>query len=594
MFKKRNIIKRTCAVFLGIGLLATSSFPAYARTYSDIDYIMSGIKINIPQTLKIASPTQNITTTASNYYITGTSNPKYGLTCNGYNVSAVGKQGTFATYVDLDYGVNTYTFAQDDGSTATVKITRSGSGETSTTSSLSKLTPEYKSAFVSGEEITLTCVAPSGSSVTATLMGETYSLQPVAVASNGVPTNYKTVITVPNVSNIKDAGTIKYTMKYNGNTKTYNSGGKVLIYPPNSTIYVQVSEPTTPIHNVHNDINNVMGAVRQGGVDYVVDQTSDKYKLSCGGWIAKNGVEPIPNVKVTNNVDEINFTKTMNGEMITFTGSARPLVISSQTSDSIELKMYHTKGITSLPSGINNSKVIKSYDVVEKSDYTFLTIYLKDKISGHVVEYNDNTISLYIKYQARLSSDPNKPLNGITIAIDPGHGGTDLGATGVTHTLGDSECHITANTAIALKRRLEGLGATVIVATIEPDRKTPYEYRMEPAFFHRADMFMSLHCNSLGGDARKAQGTEIYYYYGRHKPAAESILDNIIAHTGRKRRKTLQSVFRVTYNSLAPAMLIEMGFVSTPMEYDEMNSRQGIFNTVNGIADGIIEYFRQV
>ena len=593
--KKRslNILKKISALTVGIVTVLSLTAPAYARTYNDIDNIMRGIKINIPQKLIIASPAKDITTTASTYYISGTSNPNYNLTCNGYDVSAVGKQGSFATFVDLDFGINTFTFAQGDGSTATVKITRSQGGGATKTNTVTKMQPEYASAFVSGDTVTLKCVAPYGASIQATVMGNTYELSPVSSAQNGTPTTYKRDITFPSVSSVQNIGSIKYTMTYNGNTKTYLSDGKVTAYPQGATIYVEVIDPTTPLLNDPDNIDDVMCAVRLGAVDYVVDQNAYRYKLACGGWINKVSVEPIQNIKTTNHVNEINFYKTLNGETITFTGNSRPIVDSYQTGDTLELKMYHTSGFSSLPSNINTSEAISSYSIENYNDYTLLKLKLKKEISGHVVNYDGNTISLYIKYKAKANPNSSQPLKNITIAIDPGHGGIDLGATGVTHTSGDSECHITANAAIALKRRLESLGANVVVANINPDpkAKTTYYKRMQPAFINNADLFISLHCNSAVGDARKPNGVEVYYYYSRHRAAAESVLNNVVAHTGRTKRKAQQAVYRVTFNSLAPAMLLEMGFISNPKEYDELNSRWGIFNTVNGIADGIIEYF---
>ena len=48
----------------------------------------------------------------------------------------------------------------------------------------------------------------------------------------------------------------------------------------------------------------------------------------------------------------------------------------------------------------------------------------------------------------------------------------------------------------------------------------------------------------------------------------------------------------VTRNALCPSMLIEMGFISNPIEYDKLCTPDSMYQTANAIADALIEYLQ--
>ena len=64
----------------------------------------------------------------------------------------------------------------------------------------------------------------------------------------------------------------------------------------------------------------------------------------------------------------------------------------------------------------------------------------------------------------------------------------------------------------------------------------------------------------------------------------------MVENTGRASRGAKYSNFKVTLQTLAPSVLVEMGFLTNPAEYDDLCSRRGIFNMANAIGDGLIRY----
>jgi N-acetylmuramoyl-L-alanine amidase len=105
------------------------------------------------------------------------------------------------------------------------------------------------------------------------------------------------------------------------------------------------------------------------------------------------------------------------------------------------------------------------------------------------------------------SAAPVLPRAGVqTIAIDPGHGGDEIGARG---TAGTQEKQLTLDVA----RRLRGLVETRlglhVVLTRDDDRVVPLDQRTATANNNKADLFISLHANAALSP--RASGAEVYH-----------------------------------------------------------------------------------
>lgn len=99
-------------------------------------------------------------------------------------------------------------------------------------------------------------------------------------------------------------------------------------------------------------------------------------------------------------------------------------------------------------------------------------------------------------------------LNVKTIVIDPGHGGTDPGAIGA---MGTQEKEITLDVALRLKERLLKLGGYNVLLTRDSDTTLALVDRVNFAKEHKADLFISVHVNSLPDHAVNIIET---YYFG--------------------------------------------------------------------------------
>ena len=128
------------------------------------------------------------------------------------------------------------------------------------------------------------------------------------------------------------------------------------------------------------------------------------------------------------------------------------------------------------------------------------------------------------KFSASESTtDTDIPLSRIygldvrTIVLDPGHGGHDPGASG---PVGLSEKTVTLDVALRLERRLKSHGYNVVL-TRRQDMSVSLRKRVEDAQAHEADLFVSIHVNSVPVDTLAF--IETYYFSPRGDARAEAL-----------------------------------------------------------------------
>ena len=584
----KKTIRSAISVFMTAALLI--SMPITSAAYDDFDAITNHVNLAVPQTLNIARPSGNVTTSTAYYYITGSSNPNQPLYMNGHLIETRGKLGSFGVYVSLAYGGNSVKFTQGDKSQSVI-ITRSDAAATVTTTTVAtQLFPSFDNAFYAGQTVEISCVAPAGATVYATVNGQSVALSQVAVAQQGVPARFKGNYVMPEASGTVSLGNIKYTMTYGGAVTEYTSAGKLYTVGSSGTLLVmstQVSAAT-----VNDNGSKYLATAKLGAIDRVVDSNGTKYKLSAGGWISRENVTPIAGAySVVNNIKSYSFEQQSGGEVYRLAGGTHPLATCVQTSEKLSVTLQNTYNVPAMSA--EQSKLFSSIKVTQQADSTLIEFILKPSavLWGYVVEYNDGITNIYCKYKPSLSGNASRPLEGITVVLDSGHGSKDPGALGVTQLTGPTESEINRATAIAVKKRLESLGATAILPD-ELDLNSRFNERMQPAIDYKADFFISLHCNStvLNANGLLPNGVEIYYYETQSAPFANSLQSKMVAYTGRNNRGVKGNAFRVTLNSLAPSVLMEMGFMPNPYDYDDLCSKEGIYRTANAVGDAVIAH----
>ena len=91
------------------------------------------------------------------------------------------------------------------------------------------------------------------------------------------------------------------------------------------------------------------------------------------------------------------------------------------------------------------------------------------------------------------------------VMLDPGHGGKDPGAIGISGTY---EKQVALATAFELKRQLEAAGRYRVALTRARDAFIPLDDRVEMAQAHGAALFVSMHADALSDHA--VRGASVY------------------------------------------------------------------------------------
>jgi N-acetylmuramoyl-L-alanine amidase len=259
-----------------------------------------------------------------------------------------------------------------------------------------------------------------------------------------------------------------------------------------------------------------------------------------------------------------------------------PYRTTQQTDPSrIVLDIYGATANTNWITQLETAKEIKNayYEQVE-DDILRVIIELKHKQHwGHQVYYNGGTLTVKVK------RPPSKPgLGNLTIAVDAGHGGRNLGAQGPT---GVYEKEMSLAVATSLQRALQAEGARVLMTRVN-DSYVDNNYRIVSYREKDPDLLVSIHLNA-SGDPVNIQGTSTYYKHIGFRPLSHYIYQHML-ELGLKGFGNVGS-FNFALNSPTeyPNALVETLFLSNPEDEMKMLDpdfrRQMADKIVLGIKD---------
>ncbi|MDU1057856.1 MAG: GBS Bsp-like repeat-containing protein [Streptococcus salivarius] len=198
--------------------------------------------------------------------------------------------------------------------------------------------------------------------------------------------------------------------------------------------------------------------------------------------------------------------------------------------------------------------------------------------SGKNIGFGATSTDVVAPKKIGSASRGNYDVLNKVVYLDAGHGGYDPGAS----YFGISEKSLTLAIQSRVKAKLEAEGYQV-VTTRTSDTYVDLTDRSRAANASESDIFVSIHINASGSSA--AQGIETYYY----QPYAE--YPSRINATGAQNQGVKRQTFAVLRETTAPAVLLELGFLSNPQEAARLNTSAYQETLANAIVAGIKRYY---
>jgi N-acetylmuramoyl-L-alanine amidase len=192
----------------------------------------------------------------------------------------------------------------------------------------------------------------------------------------------------------------------------------------------------------------------------------------------------------------------------------------------------------------------------------------------------------------------NPAYENAVIFIDAGHGGKDVGAVGELDGMKIYEENINLTISLLVRDELEKRGFTVVMSR-ETDVFIELAERVDMANAAKADMFVSLHCNSA---VPAAYGTRILYtdrsvsykkikFAGYFEKAIEEFANlydkmrkDVFVRSDKEESGYHLAVLRDTN---MPSILIEMGFITNESDLRLFLNESWQYDIAYAIADAI-------
>lgn len=236
---------------------------------------------------------------------------------------------------------------------------------------------------------------------------------------------------------------------------------------------------------------------------------------------------------------------------------------------------------------LRTTSEIKNVDYEQVADEQFrVSIQLNHSQHwGYAVGYEGRRLVIRVKHQPKKLK-----LKYLTVAIDAGHGGSNLGAQGVRSKVLEKELNLSI--ALHLQNELKRKGVNVIM-TRSTDTLFNNTDRVLNLRKQKPDLLISIH-NNAAGDTTKTRGTSTYYKHLGYRPLSQAILERLLdmglAEYGNVGRFNFALNSPIEY----PNVLVEGAFMSHPA--DEALLLQDNFRKTMAqqIRKGIEDWLKQV
>ncbi len=249
-------------------------------------------------------------------------------------------------------------------------------------------------------------------------------------------------------------------------------------------------------------------------------------------------------------------------------------------------------GVTSNTNWITQLRSVKEikntwYEQIEDDVFR---VYIQLKHTqhwGYGLSYDSAGKRLTVRIRRQ---PPVLDIKKLRIAIDPGHGGDNAGASGVSSKI--LEKNYTLLIAEQLQRALKTVGVKSVFMTRTKDTSLSMPERVAMLRTFDPQLLVSIHLNSAGNDT--VQGTSTYYRYLGFRPLSQAILERMLTLGLKEYGNVGNFNFALNGPTDYPNALVEVAFLSNPEDEKKILNPKFHKLVAQKIYLGIVDWLKQM
>ena len=558
--------------------------------------------------LLVVFPPTNYQTSTEKIFFIGTAPPDGQVLINGKLVNR-SKAGHFSPSFPLQLGENIFKvrYQNQEREIKIIRVSTQPELPQGLGFAKDSLTPAVDIARLPGELICFSAVAPPQATVSVNLVNQNIALLPQPSLAQLPPnSSILTGLNQPNLSiltkyqgcttvaNAADLGKPQFNLQLNDQRITQTGLGKIEILAPTQLAVAEIASESGVTRTGPSTDYSRLTPLPKGTMASVTGKEGEWLRLDYGAWINSNETTIISGAVAPQTViRSVGYRQLAEATEMRFPLESAVPVSVEQGNNSFILTLYNTTAQTDTIR-LDDDPLISRLDWQQVSPtqvkYTFNLKKLQQW--GYKLRYDNTTLVLTLRHPPQLKNSKRLPLSGIKIVLDPGHGGKESGASGPTGYL---EKDVNLIISQLLRDELVKRGAKVVM-TREDDRDVSLGERQTIINKQEPAIAVSIHHNSLpdNGDAEKTKGFGTFWYHPQSHSLAVFLQNYVVKKLGKPSYGVFWNNLALTRPSAAPAVLLELGFMSSPDEFEEIVNPQAQKKMANILADGITKWFKTV
>jgi N-acetylmuramoyl-L-alanine amidase len=547
------------------------------------------------------------------------------VTVNGQKIER-SNAGHFAPSLPLQLGENVFNLRYGN-QRLKLKVTRLSAdppAPVGTAFAEGSLSPAVDIARLPGELMCFGAIAPPNATVSVTLSNQIIPLYPqtavtlppnsAVLTQQNQPTrssaqNYQgcatanppssgtliygnNIITgtvIPSSPPSQDLGYPQFQLTLNGQTVTQKGAGKVeVLSPVNAQVIEVTADPGTARTGASTDYSRIT-PLPKGIRATVTGKEGEWLRLDYGGWIKAAETQVVPNaVPPRSLIRSVRANSAGDWTEVMFPLEVAVPVSVVQGDRTFTLTLHNTTAQTDTIR-LDDDLLIERLDWQQVSpEQVRYTFNLKSNQQwGYKLRYEGTTLILSLKHPPQVG----QALKGVSILLDPGHGGPeDLGSRGPT---GYPEKDVALIVSKLVRDRLVAKGATVYMTRegdidLYPNDRAAMINKIQPT------LAISLHYNALpdAGDAANTKGVGAFWYNAQSHSLAVFLHHYLVEKGDRPSYGVFWNNLALTRPTVAPAVLLELGFMINPQEFEWVTDGKQQEKLADVLAEGIERWVR--